>query len=359
MRSAAARLRAGHLQRPRPRGRGAHPAAGARARHRRDRQPAVPRGRADPDASRASRCPAGRPRSAAPSWAQLLLKFIVSHPAVTCAIPGDHARRPCAGEHGGRARPLPDAAMRARMVAHVEKLFVMSEWWTYSLSDFLLFSPRTYYRLFELYNAAIWPAQIVALGARARDPRADAGAAPPWSGRAVAAILAACWLWVAWAYLLERYATINWAARYFAIGLRAPGGCCCAWTGSIRDRLRFDLGATSPAGSASRSFLFALVIQPLIGPLSAGRGRRPRSSASRPTRPRSRRSACCSPPRGRAGSCWRCRCSGARSAGDAVDDGITRGTGRSRAGRPRGGACRMEGAGPSGKTHSHDPSGDG
>ena len=40
----------------------------------------------------------------------------------------------------------------------------MSEWWTYTLSDFLLFSPRTYYRLFEIYNAAIWPAQIVALG---------------------------------------------------------------------------------------------------------------------------------------------------------------------------------------------------
>ncbi len=39
----------------------------------------------------------------------------------------------------------------------------MSEWWTYSLSDFLLFSPRTYYRLSELYNIAIWPAQIVML----------------------------------------------------------------------------------------------------------------------------------------------------------------------------------------------------
>ena len=39
----------------------------------------------------------------------------------------------------------------------------MSEWWTYTLSDFLLFSARTYYRLFELYNLAIWPAQSVAL----------------------------------------------------------------------------------------------------------------------------------------------------------------------------------------------------
>ena len=42
----------------------------------------------------------------------------------------------------------------------------MSEWWTYRLTSFLLFSPRTYYRLFELYNLAIWPAQLagVAIG---------------------------------------------------------------------------------------------------------------------------------------------------------------------------------------------------
>ena len=34
----------------------------------------------------------------------------------------------------------------------------MSEWWSYSPSDFLLFSARTYYRLFEIHNAALWPA---------------------------------------------------------------------------------------------------------------------------------------------------------------------------------------------------------
>ena len=39
----------------------------------------------------------------------------------------------------------------------------MAEWWTYSLSDFLLFAPRTYYRLFELTNEALWPAHIAAL----------------------------------------------------------------------------------------------------------------------------------------------------------------------------------------------------
>jgi hypothetical protein len=40
---------------------------------------------------------------------------------------------------------------------------LMSEWWTYRLTSFLLFSPRTYYRTIELYNMAIWPAQLVGL----------------------------------------------------------------------------------------------------------------------------------------------------------------------------------------------------
>jgi diketogulonate reductase-like aldo/keto reductase len=56
------------------------------------------------------------------NWAQFLLKFIVSHPTVTCAIPAtsrvDHVRENMGAAHGR----LPDAAMRARMVAHVEKL---------------------------------------------------------------------------------------------------------------------------------------------------------------------------------------------------------------------------------------------
>lgn len=56
------------------------------------------------------------------SWAQVLLKFIISHPAVTCAIPAttrvDHVQENLAASTG----QLPDAAMRARMIAHVEKL---------------------------------------------------------------------------------------------------------------------------------------------------------------------------------------------------------------------------------------------
>lgn len=54
------------------------------------------------------------------NWAQLFLKFIVSHPAVTCAIPAtsrvDHMRE----NMGALSGPLPDAAMRARMIRYVE-----------------------------------------------------------------------------------------------------------------------------------------------------------------------------------------------------------------------------------------------
>jgi diketogulonate reductase-like aldo/keto reductase len=51
------------------------------------------------------------------TWPQLLLKFVVSHPAVTCAIPGsgdaDHVRANLAAGKG----PMPDEGTRARIAA--------------------------------------------------------------------------------------------------------------------------------------------------------------------------------------------------------------------------------------------------
>ena len=143
----------------------------------------------------------------------------------------------------------------------------MSEWWTYRPSDFLLFAPRTYYRLFELYNAEIWPLHIVALFAgvtilllmRSRIA---------WRGRLIAVMLAACWLWIAWAFHWQRYATINWAASYFAVGF-AIEAALLIWIGVVRGRLQFaDQGAAARAGVAI--FVFALMVQPPLT-LLAGR----------------------------------------------------------------------------------------
>ena len=56
------------------------------------------------------------------TWPQFLLKFIVSHPAVTAAIPAtrqvEHVRENKSAQLG----PMPDAAMRRRMAEHVESL---------------------------------------------------------------------------------------------------------------------------------------------------------------------------------------------------------------------------------------------
>ena len=55
-------------------------------------------------------------------WAQVSLKFIVSHPAVTCAIPAtsrvEHLRQNMAAARG----PMPDAALRRRIAADVAAL---------------------------------------------------------------------------------------------------------------------------------------------------------------------------------------------------------------------------------------------
>ncbi len=56
----------------------------------------------------------------AANWAQFLLKFIVSHPAVTCAIPATSKIVHVVENMGAATGTLPDAATRRRMVAHVE-----------------------------------------------------------------------------------------------------------------------------------------------------------------------------------------------------------------------------------------------
>ena len=58
----------------------------------------------------------------AESWAQVFLKYVVSHPAVTVAIPGTTQVRHLVDNQGAGRGRLPDAAMRTRMTAYVEKL---------------------------------------------------------------------------------------------------------------------------------------------------------------------------------------------------------------------------------------------
>ncbi len=56
------------------------------------------------------------------NWAQFFLKFIVSHPAVTCAIPATSRVPHMLENMGAGFGRLPDAATRQRMIAYYEKL---------------------------------------------------------------------------------------------------------------------------------------------------------------------------------------------------------------------------------------------
>lgn len=58
----------------------------------------------------------------AQSWGQFFLKYIVSHPAVTCVIPATSKLRHMVDNAGAGHGPLPDQVTRARMEAFIDSL---------------------------------------------------------------------------------------------------------------------------------------------------------------------------------------------------------------------------------------------
>jgi diketogulonate reductase-like aldo/keto reductase len=56
------------------------------------------------------------------SWAQYFLKWIVSHPAITCAIPATAKLEHMQDNLGAGAAPLPDPAARAKMLSYFQSL---------------------------------------------------------------------------------------------------------------------------------------------------------------------------------------------------------------------------------------------
>ena len=56
------------------------------------------------------------------SWAQFLLKWIIAHPAVTCAIPATSNARHLEDNMQAGVGKLPDTKMREHMVETIERL---------------------------------------------------------------------------------------------------------------------------------------------------------------------------------------------------------------------------------------------
>jgi hypothetical protein len=143
----------------------------------------------------------------------------------------------------------------------------MSEWWSYGLSDFLMFSPQAYWRLVARYNAAWWPAQVLGAAAAvallALLPRPGT-----WAARAALLLLAAAWAWTGWAFHAQRHAEIFLAAPWLAAAC-AVQAVLLVGVASIRVR---TAGAHSRTRDLAGSALVAAaLLYPLAAPLQ-GRG---------------------------------------------------------------------------------------
>ena len=139
----------------------------------------------------------------------------------------------------------------------------MSEWWTYSLSDFLMFSARTYYRQFALMNRELWPLPLLGLALGALILACMLRKRPAGQGIAFA-LAALAWLWVGWNYHLQRYAHINMAAPYLAGGFFLQAG-LLAWMAWKRPAEAAVDGAA--AWAAAAGVLLALAAYPLLAAL--------------------------------------------------------------------------------------------
>ncbi len=145
----------------------------------------------------------------------------------------------------------------------------MSEWWTYRPSDFLMFAPRLYWRLFESLNLAFWPLQAgIALAGAAWLGWVwrDGGVPGRSASRLALAALAAGWALTAWAFLWLRLAPIHWLAGYIAplFALQAAGLLALAAQGGVRGH-----PARRRRAAGLALLLWALLLHPLLAGLSA------------------------------------------------------------------------------------------
>lgn len=131
------------------------------------------------------------------------------------------------------------------------------------MSRMLSFTPEVFFALFEQYNRAIWPAQIVAYGLGIIAllfvfrpfPQRD---------RIIGAVLALAWLWIGIAYHYWYFAQINFIAPVFA-ALFIIQGLLFAWTLVLRSEITFRFRPDLFGWTGLALAVFAMAIYPLLG----------------------------------------------------------------------------------------------
>jgi hypothetical protein len=127
----------------------------------------------------------------------------------------------------------------------------------------LPFTRDQFIAVFATYNAAIWPAQVLAYIAGAVALVALFRPSPT-SDRLIASVLAAMWIWTGATYHLLFFTEINRAALGFGIVFIVQGA-LFAYLGLARGRLSFRFQA-GVAGWVGLGFVaYASILYPLIG----------------------------------------------------------------------------------------------
>jgi Family of unknown function (DUF6064) len=129
----------------------------------------------------------------------------------------------------------------------------------------LPFTAEQFFGVFEAYNNAVWPAQLVLLALAALAVSFIA-LRRSWSGVAVSAILAVLWIWLGAAYHWAFFARVNPAAYGFG-ALSVVGGLLFAWHGAMRRRLTFSFDKSLRGAIGAGLLVFALLVYPIWGTL--------------------------------------------------------------------------------------------
>jgi hypothetical protein len=127
----------------------------------------------------------------------------------------------------------------------------------------LPFTVDQFLGVFEAYNLAIWPAQVMAyiLGVAAV---ALAFKPSPYAGRIISAVLASFWLWNGALYHLAFFRQINPVATAFG-ALFIVQGVLWLLAGVVRPGLSFRATRDAPSVLGGLLILYAMVVYPIIG----------------------------------------------------------------------------------------------
>ena len=138
----------------------------------------------------------------------------------------------------------------------------MGELTSYSLSDFILFSDKVYFRQFELYNHAIWPLHLIAIVFSLVIFFA-LWEKPVWAGRVIAVLLTLSWVWVAWAFLYANFYQIHVVANWYALGFVLQAG-LIIWYGLIKNRFTLAEESRNKINIGLVLIFISLILYPFI-----------------------------------------------------------------------------------------------